>query len=92
MRPLHELVIDRVPRVMVMAYRDTTGTCTAPLPDGIITHSSQELSYAATVGKKVWIGVETIEVAPAKITFREEGTVPLEAALTETACAYPGSS
>jgi hypothetical protein len=91
-RPLHELVIDRVPRVLVMAYRDGAGTCTLPSLDGLITHSSQELPYAASVGRQAWIAVDTSPATPSKVTFREEGTVPMEAALAETACAYPGPS
>ena len=54
-RPATEAILDLVDNIGVMDYRTV-----AYGADGIIAHGEQELAYAATVGKDVFIGVETV--------------------------------
>ena len=69
-------IIDIVDYATIMAYRDF-----AEGIDGIIYHSEDEVTYAASVDKKVVVGVETMGFGPdntdnpEKITFYEEGEV-----------------
>lgn len=53
-KPASEHLIDLVDEVTVMDYR-TTGYGA----DGTIRHGRDELEYAASVGKTLWIGLET---------------------------------
>jgi hypothetical protein len=53
-KPASEHLIDLVDEVTVMDYRTT-----AYGADGTIRHARDELEYAASVGKKLWIGLET---------------------------------
>ena len=56
-RPLSELIIDIVDNVGIMDYRTHAyGT------DGTIAHAQSELRYAAGLGKKVFLGLETSEL------------------------------
>jgi len=53
-RPLTEHVIDVVDNIGIMDYRTE-----AYGADGVIAHALGELQYAAKVGKKIFIGLET---------------------------------
>ena len=80
-RPLSELVQDRVDRVVLMDYRDTSSA--------IIAGAAPEVAYATKIGKDVTIGVETMcGLSPTLITFCEEGLAALNTALTATRAAY----
>lgn len=79
-RPLSELVLDRVDRVVLMDYRDH-----AEPPDGILDNAETEVAYAAEVGKRVRVAVEaTCGVEPEKVTFCEEGEIAMVLALALT--------
>lgn len=73
-KPLSHHIIDIVDYAAIMAYRDF-----AEGADGIIYHSEDEVTYAASINKKVVVGVETMGFDaddtdnPEKITFYEEG-------------------
>ena len=56
-RPLSELIIDIVDTVGIMDYRTQ-----AYGADGTIAHAHSELRYAAGLGKKVFLGLETGEL------------------------------
>ena len=56
-RPLSELIIDIVDNVGIMDYRTQ-----AYGADGTIAHAQSELLYAASLGKKVFVGLETTEL------------------------------
>jgi hypothetical protein len=56
-RPLSELIIDIVDNVGIMDYRTQ-----AYGADGTIAHARSELVYAADVGKRVFLGLETGEL------------------------------
>ncbi|NOX63515.1 MAG: hypothetical protein GXP42_16450, partial [Chloroflexi bacterium] len=87
-RPMHAWVLDIVDGATIMAYRDH-----ADPPDGIIDHIANEMSYAASAGKKIVVGVETnCGLSPEKITFCEEGATALENALAAVQSAYASSS
>lgn len=83
---LSHAAIERVDRVMLMDYRDTSNR--------IIDDASDEMQYAASKGKKVVIGVETAcdtgEVHT--ITFCEEGKAALETALLNVSNAFGSNS
>jgi|GEM_PF-2608002 len=79
-RPLSELVLDRVDRVVVLAFRDTAGL--------IEDFGSDEIAYAGAIGKQVILAVETQDIVnltgePEWVTFFEEGAAALEDALTQ---------
>ena len=57
-------LIDIVDNVGVMDYRNFAGGA-----DGIIKHGQGEVDYANSVGKKIYIGVETFMDNPMKISF-----------------------
>ncbi len=57
-RPVVEHVIDLADYVTLMDYRTR-----AYGPDGVLAHAAGELAYAARVGKKVYLGLETGELA-----------------------------
>ena len=75
-KQLHQHVQDMYDFVAIMDYRDS-----AKGRDGIISHATDELEYAAEIGRGVVVGVETGESVPKKVTFREEGPARLEAEL-----------
>lgn len=72
-RPLHQWVIDSSDRTVLMDYRDTESR--------IVNDALQELRYAASKGKQVVVGVETMCIPPELITFCEEGTGVMESVL-----------
>ncbi len=83
-RPLSELAIDALDRVVVLAYRDE-----AEGSDGVIALAEGEMSYATAVGGTVVVGVETkCDLEPEKLSFCEEGVGALEAALVEVRAAF----
>lgn len=83
-RPLSELVQDRVDRVVIMDYRDH-----AEPPDGILDNAAAELEYAAQVGREARVGVETTcGLEPEKVTFCEEGAAAMEAAIAATVAEF----
>jgi hypothetical protein len=57
-------ILDIVDNVGVMDYRNFAGGV-----DGIIYHGLGEVEYAAKIGKKVYIGVETCQYDPTPVTF-----------------------
>ncbi len=54
-RPVSESILDIVDNVGIMDYRTS-----AYGADGVIAHADNELRYAEKVGKKVYIGLETV--------------------------------
>jgi len=56
-RPVSELIIDIVDNIGIMDYRTQ-----AYGADGVVAHAYSELQYAAKRNKKVFIGLETIEL------------------------------
>ena len=69
-RPLSELIIDIVDNVGIMDYRTQ-----AYGADGTIAHAQSELRYAARLGKKVFLGLETSELPDeTDLTFSPQGS------------------
>ncbi|WP_372748291.1 hypothetical protein [Litorivivens sp.] len=64
-RPLHEWIIDATDGVALMDYRDTEAR--------ILADADTELRYANATGKSMVVGVETMCIEPASITFCQEG-------------------
>lgn len=56
-RPMSELIIDIVDNVGIMDYRTM-----AYGADGVIEHALSEIKYAEKMGKKVYVGLETLEM------------------------------
>ena len=68
-RPVSELIIDIVDNVGIMDYRTQ-----AYGADGTIAHAQNELRYAASVGKQVFLGLETVELPDeTDLTFSSRG-------------------
>lgn len=63
-RPLNEFVQDIYDYVAIMDYRNV-----AQGSDSIISLVQNKLDYADKTGKKVMIGVETLDTTPGKVTF-----------------------
>lgn len=82
-------VIDRVDYIAVMDYKDTASQITNGAQD--------EISYAASAGKKVYVGIETgyptdsVEFPPS-CTFYEEGNAVMEAVLAQVQNSFSGYS
>ncbi len=71
-RPLTEWILDIVDNVGIMDYRTQVFGA-----DGILVHSRKELEYASKKGKKVFIGLETMELPDETLVELERGdTVP----------------
>jgi hypothetical protein len=76
-KPLTHWMVDTVDRTTLMAYRDY-----AQGPDSIIAHGNVPVNYAASIGKRAHIAVETTcNLRPEKITFCEEGNAEMQGAL-----------
>jgi hypothetical protein len=80
-----QAVIDIVNYVAVMAYKDTSAN--------IINAAQDEITYAASVGKKVYVAVETshptdLSDFPPSTTFYEEGNTAMETALSAVNTAF----
>ncbi len=87
-KELTKWVIDATDAVTLMSYRDH-----ASAPDGIIDHGAMTVVYAASVGKRATLGVETTcGLDPEKITFCEEGNAFMEAELGKVKSYYGGSA
>jgi len=71
-------LIDICDNTAVMDYRNF-----AQGPDGIIAHGLDVLKYAAGKGKKIYIGVETGKIEPAKTTFAGMSEEQFEGVLKE---------
>lgn len=69
-RSFGELVIDRVDRIVIMAYRDFAGV---DHDNGIVDVASEELAYASRVGRDAYVGIETDPNAPDAQSFADEG-------------------
>jgi hypothetical protein len=83
-KPLSHWMVDTVDRTTLMAYRDY-----AQGPDSIIAHANVPVNYAAKIGKRAYVGVETTcNLDPEKITFCEEGNAEMQAALESVAANY----
>jgi hypothetical protein len=69
-RPVSELIIDIVDNVGIMDYRTQ-----AYGADGTIAHAQGELRYAADVGKRVFLGLETVELPDeTDLVFSSQGS------------------
>jgi hypothetical protein len=68
LKPVSEHVIDLVDEVTIMDYRTT-----AYGADGTIRHARGELDYAASVGKTLWIGLETFGLPDEDLLYIEGG-------------------
>jgi hypothetical protein len=89
-KDLYKQIIDRVDWVGIMDYTDgnDSGTWQA------VKAASNEISYAATVGKKACAGLDTITASTDgdSETFHEEGLDDLDACLAAIKNAYSSSS
>ncbi|MDD2805891.1 MAG: hypothetical protein PHV33_10070 [Elusimicrobiales bacterium] len=83
-KPVSEHAADVYDYLALMDYRDR-----AEGRDGIIAHAASELKYAAGIGRKVIIGVETGKNEIEKVSFYhlKAGDMERELALTEKAFA-----
>ncbi|MGB9992628.1 hypothetical protein [Pseudoduganella rhizocola] len=63
-RPVSEFLQDQYDYVALMDYRDR-----AAGGDGIISHAMDEMHYAQSIGRKVWVGVETMPNSIKKVSF-----------------------
>jgi hypothetical protein len=70
-RPLTECILDVVDNIGIMDYRTS-----AYGADGVIAHALGELRYAAEKGKKVFIGLETVELPDETLLEFEQGMGP----------------
>jgi len=80
---LSEHVQDVYDYVSLMDYRNF-----AKGGDGMIAHAEDELAYGSKIGKPVWIGIETLPGALAKLTFhgKDEAALERELALVADHC------
>jgi len=82
---LAEWTIKNTDGVALMSYRDTA--------QAIIDISSKEMAWGKTYGKKVRVGVETMESKEYPfISFHEEGEQAMERALVDVNTAFRGYS
>lgn len=70
-RPLAEWIIDIVDNIGIMDYRTQAFGA-----DGILVHAKGELQYASKKGKKVFIGLETLDLPDETIIEFEKGNDP----------------
>ncbi len=83
-KPLTHWLVDSVDRTTLMAYRDY-----AQGPDSIIAHGNNPVNYAATIGKRAHIAVETTcNLQPEKMSFCEEGEAEMQAGLDSVVANY----
>lgn len=72
---LDRAIIDRTDEVLIMDY--------VRKPENLVADAAGELAYAAKVGKKVWIGVETKDLKETpQVTFFGTGNAAMETALS----------
>ena len=78
-KPEYAHIIDLpLDKIVVMGYRDTAGTDSCPVSDGLICLDKDEIAYATSIGKAgvMLVGLETLDVAPGqpeRVSFFEEG-------------------
>ncbi len=85
-RPLSELIIDIVDNVGIMDYRTQ-----AYGADGTIAHAQSELRYAAAAGKRVFVGLETVDLPDeTDFTFSSEGSGGSRIVIEQIDAASPG--
>ena len=82
-RPLSAHTQDLYDYVAIMDYRNF-----AEGRDGIIAHGRDEIDHANAAGRKVVIGVETLDTTPAKITFFGKSLADLDEQLALVECAF----
>lgn len=58
---------------------------------GMISDAKNEMFFADSLGKKIVLGVETLDIDPASVTFAEEGWSNMEARLYDVQKAYGAS-
>ncbi len=78
-KPVSFHLLDIVDNIGIMDYRNF-----AYGPDGTIAHGKDEIEYATEVGKKVYVGLETIEIEPQKITFYGKSEEYLNKVINQT--------
>ncbi len=85
---LYQHVLDIYDYISILDYRDFALTrddrgdgVAAGRTDGIINLAASELSYANTIGKPVYIGVETIPISLPYVSFYEDGPDRMETEL-----------
>ncbi|GFZ82619.1 hypothetical protein GCM10008018_30550 [Paenibacillus marchantiophytorum] len=88
-KEMYKHILDEMDYVAIMDYRDY-----AEGSDGIIANAQNEINYAASVGKKVIIGVETYDVPgdPSFVTFYQEGENYMNQELAKVQSYYSGST
>jgi len=72
-RPVSEYLQDQYDYVALMDYRDR-----AAGGDGIISHAMDEMNYAQSIGRKLWVGVETMPNSIKKVSFEHLGEADME--------------
>lgn len=82
-RPLSAHTQDLYDYVAIMDYRNF-----AEGRDGIIAHGRDEIAHANAAGRKVVIGVETLDTTPPKITFFGKSLADLDEQLGLVECAF----
>ena len=82
-RPLSAHTQDLYDYVAIMDYRNF-----AEGRDGIIAHARDEIAHANAAGRKVVIGVETLDTTPPKITFFGKTLADLDEQLALAECAF----
>jgi len=87
--PGAEAVIDRVDYITIMDYKDNAAN--------IISDAQDEITYANSHSKKIYVGVETSHPTdtvdfPPSTTFYEEGNAAMETVLAQVQNAFLGSS
>lgn len=63
-KAVSEFLQDQYDYVALMDYRDR-----AAGGDGIVSHGMDEMKYAQSIGRKVWIGIETMPNEIKKVSF-----------------------
>lgn len=85
-KPVSEHVLDIYDTAVIMNYRDK-----AEGKDGMIEHASSELAYAASLGKRLGVGVEVTPNEVGKVTFAGESDEEMETELGEAGTAFSRS-
>ncbi len=85
-KPMDFHLLDMIDNIGIMDYRNF-----AYGPDGTIAHAKDEIEYADKVNKKIYVGLETLEIDPAKITFYGMSEAELDEVLMQTAESFQGN-
>ena len=88
-KTLSQWLVDSTDAVTIMSYRDF-----ALGDDSITFHADHPITYATSVGKKAYVGVETQDVGgdPQKLTFFQEGPAVLATELAAVRTYYTSTS